>query len=34
MNEYITKEDATIYTVLLVVQTTKPAENHRPVASH
>jgi len=34
MNEYITKEDATIYTVLLVVQTAEPAENQWPVASH
>ena len=34
MNEYITKEDDTIYTVLFVVQTTKPAENQRPVASN
>ena len=34
MNEYINNEDATIHTVVLVVQTAEPGENNRPVASH
>jgi hypothetical protein len=34
MNEYINQEDATMYTVVFVVQTAEPGENHRPVTSH
>ena len=34
MNEYINQEDATMYTVVFVVQTAEPGENHRPVTRH